>query len=353
MSALRVVHLLDDFELGGITKSLSFHAHPELSDVAESEILAVKPSLSIAPALGADVIITHFPPAWRFLPFLLSLKVRNPRARLVHVEHSYTGAWAALKVARPARFRTMLRIAYSLFHQIVAVSHGQAVWLRSTVGVSSDKVRVIEPWSGNQGLEAVAPIESIMGRPLVIGAYGRFAEQKGFDTLIAAMKLLPPADFTLSLGGFGPDRVALKAAAMKCTNVTFAGKVTDVADFLANCDVVVIPSRWEAFGQVAAEARLAGRPIIVADVDGLPEQVGMSGIIADCSTAESLAQALKSLPGLPLAAMGQAGRESVRGAEAGRVALWQSLYADLTVSQRATSRPIARALQPIRISAGQ
>jgi glycosyltransferase involved in cell wall biosynthesis len=58
--------------------------------------------------------------------------------------------------------------------------------------------------------------------------------------------------------------------------------VEDVAGFLAGVDVVAVPSRWEAYGMVANEAREAGRPVLVAPVDGLPEQVqGGGGLVVD------------------------------------------------------------------------
>ncbi len=108
---------------------------------------------------------------------------------------------------------------------------------------------------------------------------------------------------------FGADDAALRAQAAGLSHVRFVGKVGDVPEFLSRCDVVVVPSRWEAFGQVVAEAKMAGRAVLVADVDGMPEQVGNAGVVADCSTAEALAAALAALPAKPLAAMGKAGRE--------------------------------------------
>ena len=348
----RVVHLLDDFGLGGVTKSLDFQSHPGIKAVACCSIQPVKPSLAIAPALDADVIMTHFPPSWATLPFLLSLKLRNPAARLIHVEHSYTASWERLKVRHQLRFRTMLRLAYRLFDQIVAVSHGQAAWLYQEIGVPKATLRVIQPWSGSQGLGNLEPLGAPSSGPLVIGAYGRFCEHKGCDVLIAAMRLLDPSRFTLLLGGFGPDLESLQAAAKGQCNVRFAGRIDDVAGFLRQCDVVALPSRWEAFGQVAAEAKLAGRPILVAAVDGLPEQVGAGGLAADCSTPERLAAALTALATMPLIEMGWAGRANMRNSEPERVKLWRQLYVDMASSPEAP-REIARAAQPIRTSAGQ
>lgn len=43
---------------------------------------------------------------------------------------------------------------------------------------------------------------------------------------------------------------------------------------MQSVDFVAIPSRWEAFGLVALEARAAGRPIICSDIDGLKTSAG-------------------------------------------------------------------------------
>ncbi|PZN92761.1 MAG: glycosyltransferase, partial [Alphaproteobacteria bacterium] len=304
MSKLRCIHLCDDFALGGVAKALSVYDHPSIAAVVENNVLPVALRKRLAPKLDADVIVTHFPPGWRSLPFLASLRLRNGGARLIHVEHSYTGAWEAARVARPRRFRTMLRMAFGLFDEIVAVSHGQARWLGEATGIAPGKLHVLYPWSGSQKLDTVALPEISPERPLVLGAFGRFSAQKGFDTLIAAMAQLDPARFRLLLGGFGADDAALRAQAAGLPHVEFVGKVGDVPAFIARCDVIVVPSRWEAFGQVVAEAKMAGRAVLVADLDGMPEQVGDAGVIADCSTAERLAAALAALPSLPLAAMG-------------------------------------------------
>ena len=107
-------------------------------------------------------------------------------------------------------------------------------------------------------------------------------------------------------------------------NVRVGGAVDDVAAFLASVDAVVVPSRWEAFGQVALEARAAGRPVIVTAVDGLIEQVEPGcGVQVPAGDTEKLAAALRGLAGAEgFAAMAFAARASTDDHMARSVAAW-------------------------------
>lgn len=352
MTVLNCVHLLDDFSFGGVTKGLSVFEDRRIRSLANMRVEAVNPSARVAPRFDADVIVTHFPPRWNALPFLLSLRARNPRAHLVHIEHSYTGSWAALKVEHPLRFRTMLSLATRLFDRVICVSDGQASWLRAMTGLG-DRIKVIYPWAGDRGLRQVSPLHGPHAGPIRLGTYGRLAEQKGYDTLIDAVRLLDPARYSLTIGGDGPDEPALRAAADGADNIHFIGRVDDLPSFYEGIDLFVIPSRWEAFGQIATEARMAGRAMLVADCDGLPEQARHGGVVADCRTAESLARAIESMRFLPLHRMGAEGRRSVAMAGEERINDWCLLLAEIAAQRMASGSAARRAAIPIRQSAGQ
>ncbi|MDH4746631.1 glycosyltransferase [Sphingomonas sp. CBMAI 2297] len=324
---MRIVHLLDDFALGGVTKSFRIFEHPMLAEDIRSDVVEVAPRRQLAPSLAADVILTHFPPSWAALPFIRTLRLRNPRARLVHVEHSYCAAWERLKVPSLRRFHAMLRLALPAFDHVVTVSDGQRRWLS---GVCQPRaISTIRPWSGEERLYCVPP--PMPAQRLTVGAYGRFAEQKGFDTLIRAMHRLDPERFSLHLGGFGPDEAMLRALAGNAPHIRFLGKLDDPGVLLANVDLVVVPSRWEPFGQVAAEAKLAGRATLLADVDGLPEQ-SVAGLVSDCTSPELLAEAIERMAGMDLRDMGRRNRAAMVDAGHATPAAWRALLDHLVAS---------------------
>jgi glycosyltransferase involved in cell wall biosynthesis len=69
----------------------------------------------------------------------------------------------------------------------------------------------------------------------------------------------------------------------------------DVPALIADHDIVLVPSRAEAFGLVAAEAIASGRWVVAGNVDGLREVVanGVNGTLVD---GDGYKEALRSVP---------------------------------------------------------
>ena len=324
---LDVTHLLDDFSMGGVTRALTMFENPKLKGIARSKVLPMRANLLLAPEMAADVIVDHTPFSVRRMPFLASLRLRNPKAMIVHVEHSYTRAFEEAQVRSKARFRAMLRLGSLFCDRFICVSHAQERWLADTVGIAKDKLETIYPWSGRFELLSLPLSKERAGRPLKLLAYGRYAEVKNFENLIAAMCLCGPSAASLTIFGDGPNAHHLKNMAAEVPNVEVLGPTDNPGPYLADCDAVIIPSRYEAFGLVATEARLAGRAILVSDVDGLPEQVGNAGFVARMSTSQDIVAAIRRARRAPLAAMGRAGRDDVSGQHREILRGWLDLLA--------------------------
>jgi glycosyltransferase involved in cell wall biosynthesis len=150
---------------------------------------------------------------------------------------------------------------------------------------------------------------------MTLGAYGRFAPQKGFDLLLQAIAKLPPdLPIKFKLGGYGQDEALMQKLATGLPQLHLHGAVEDVPRFLADCDGVIIPSRWEPWGLVALEAKAAAKGIIATAVDGLPEQVEGFGLLCPPGDVEGLTKAIVNVQPQQLQQWGNLGRLAVTNA---------------------------------------
>ncbi len=151
--------------------------------------------------------------------------------------------------------------------------------------------------------EAGVPAHRGLQRPdrLRVGFLGLFSPRKRIESLLEAAAALPEVE--LDIAGDGPPayRRALEAAAEVLglgARVRWRGFIpaADKLPFLDNLDVLVMPSAYENFGMVAAEALCRSVPVVVAEHCGIAEVVadyGCGAVVAP--TAEALRTALAAL----------------------------------------------------------
>ncbi len=337
-----ITHLLDDAALGGVTRFLDALKR-QLGPSIVQQLVIASPGAKRQPCLDADLVVVHSTMNWSKLPWLMALRARRGRQPIVLVEHSYTGAFETNHVKKPVRFRAMLRMAYAIVDRVVAVSYGQAAWMRRTRLLPACKLAVIAPFTDCMML-ATLPLPPTVRGPLRLGAYGRYCGQKDFSTLIAAMALVEADVATLSLRGFGPDGEHLRVQAAPLGHVHVGDKIDELSDFLAGIDALVVPSSYEPFGQVALEARLAGRPLIVTAVDGLPEQVEPgAGLVVPAGDPQALALAIRQMAAQRAASgwaeMSNAARTSALDHVTTSTLRWQALICELVPRVADDARP--------------
>lgn len=150
-----------------------------------------------------------------------------------------------------------------------------------------------------------------------IGFLGRFHPKKNIDVLLRALSHLPD-QFTLTVGGDGPPafRTALESIASElgiAHRVLWKGFISaDMKDqFFSAVDVLVMPSAFESFGIVAAEAMMRGVPAMVSPRTGMAELISDhgGGVVVETFEAQ-LAEALMALDG-NRKRMGELSREAI------------------------------------------
>lgn len=289
----RVVHLIDDTTAGGVMRVLDhLTTSKALAQDADHRIMTVtrgKPSMR---KIAGDVIVSHLSISWRTLPALTALRLRHPFAKIVHVEHSYTDGFVQHNVSSKRRFFTLLRGAFRLFDNVVAVSDGQAKWIKQQALVSSQKLIVIRSYVD------LSPFNALPrhGGPVrCFGAIGRLDRQKGFDVLIKAFRQVKGPDLRLSIYGEGPEEAKLRTLAEGDARIRFEGFANCPTAPYATADVVLMPSRWEAYGLVAIEALSAGCKLVCSGVDGLSDHADFGAELLPDNNVTEWVQAMERL----------------------------------------------------------
>lgn len=188
---------------------------------------------------------------------------------------------------------------------VVNSRHAAEVLLRTAPRLC-DKVTVV--YNGVPGPPSPAQsLPDVPSRPLRLLLVGRWSSRKGTDVAVAAVGELRRrgVDVTLRLvGSPGPNQEAFVAALASSVGeasvrdaVLFDGFHEDVWPVLADCDIALVPSRMEPFGNVAVEAALARRPVVASKVQGLREivQHGVTGLLVPPQDPQALAAAVEEL----------------------------------------------------------
>jgi glycosyltransferase involved in cell wall biosynthesis/O-antigen/teichoic acid export membrane protein len=211
-------------------------------------------------------------------------------------------------------FHLVERIGLASHRNLVAVSEDLAIVLRRR----NPRARVLVAENGLPD-EAFATRERQRRDILFLGRLE--IAQKGLDILIQAFAdIAEGTAAALVIAGSGPDEARLRVLASSlgvAERVTFAGHVppADRFDLLASAELVAMPSRYETFGMVAAEALAVGTPVVAFDIPCLRSVVSAEGgVLVPPFDSDAFAAALTDLlhDEARKERLGQAGPDVVR-----------------------------------------
>lgn len=218
--------------------------------------------------------------------------------------------------------RTGLTSPLLLSRAIIVNSQAAARALTGVLPVLKSRISLV--YNGVQGPDHAPEPPTPHEGPTRIALVGRLSPRKGTDVALEATAALRADGHDVHLDLYGAvfpgyewfeDELRERASRPDLQGaVTFHGYVRPVWDSLRAADIVIVPSRVEPFGNVAVEAQLAYRPVVVSAVQGLTEIVtdGIDGLHAEAESPADLQRALATLLHSPELAhqLARSGREN-------------------------------------------
>ncbi|HHX68700.1 MAG TPA: glycosyltransferase family 4 protein [Gallicola sp.] len=239
----------------------------------------------------------------------------------------------------------MEKMTISISTRVYAVSNGLKEFVISSELGSNTKIKVLLNGSV-KGIDAKKSEEirnnkeklvdklGIKKHEAIIGFIGRITEEKGVFELFTAYKKLIENRYDVGLILCGP--IEIRNVQNKNTfdeiiqlpGVQYFGQVNNPLEYMACCDIFVLPSWREGFGLVNIEANSVGVPVITTDIIGCKESIEdhKTGILIERNNINALFEALKFLVSNPelRRIMGQNGIDRVK-ALYNRDKIWDEL----------------------------
>ena len=298
--------------------------------------------LAAAPRVGSmldpasfDVILVDALARIAVAPYLDRWRSSRPVVVLVHELPSVAGGRSE-EGGQPGQ--RMYEEPLLRADRLVAVSeHGRA--LLEARGVPPERVSVVPP-----GFDRLTPTDEAApdrsAAPVRALCVAQWIPRKGILTLIEAWNRHPRPGAVLELVGETEADPAYAAsvreaiAAASDASILVSGPVDDaaLAAAYAAADLFVLPSRYEGYGMVYAEALSFGLPVVACDVGPVPDLLGREeALLVPPDDASALAEALDLLLGDP----GSRARMSAAArSRAGELPRWEDAVAGVRKALR-------------------
>ncbi|RED12109.1 glycosyltransferase family 4 protein [Pontivivens insulae] len=227
------------------------------------------------------------------LPAALLNSLNRP---IIALCHHPLGLETGLAPDQATRLMESERAALSACAAVITTSERTGQILRTQFDVN-DPV-VIEP-----GI-ALRPVAARGNTPPTLLTLASFTPRKGHDVLLGALERVADLPWQAVWAGAEPDEAWLNrieeviAASGLGARITRRGPVSDKArdEMLAGADLFVLPTHYEGYGMVFAEAMMAGLPILACAGGAVPDVVpGAAGHIVEPGDVVALGDRLRAL----------------------------------------------------------
>lgn len=143
------------------------------------------------------------------------------------------------------------------------------------------------------------PVRPHSGRISRILFAGRLAAEKNIDALLQAARNLPEMKF--SIAGDGPLKPQVQAANNTLPNLNYMGWLSrpELKAAIDSHDMLVLPSHFESFGNIALEAMARQRPAIVTSRCGIAKWSELQRGLHVIDEGSALTEALEYFSRMP------------------------------------------------------
>ncbi|OGL74268.1 hypothetical protein A3E39_01455 [Candidatus Uhrbacteria bacterium RIFCSPHIGHO2_12_FULL_60_25] len=190
--------------------------------------------------------------------------------------------------------RAARRWALRRMDRVITVSKDVQRYAVEDLGVKPDRVThidgIIFPSNIPRGTRPFRDVPQFL-------MVARLEQQKGHETVLQALALVPPP-WELRIAGTGSLERDLKEQTERlgiASRVRFLGEIDTVPDELERADLFLFPSRWEGMGLAALEAMAAGVPVLASDLPPLRDVVPSASRLPPDAPAEWRAAITKVL----------------------------------------------------------
>lgn len=245
-----------------------------------------------------DIINVHLFPAFYWAAFAKLFSFC--RVPMVYTEHSTNNKRRNNKVLHTVD-KFVYKFGYKMIiacaEKVLETYNGAFPSIKHTCyinnGVETSLYREAHPYKKSELL-------GISEDSFVITMVARFMTMKRQDTIVEALKELPPNFHAVFVGGNKEDeglqrvkRIAEGEGVEQ--RVHFLYIRPDVPQILKTSDIVIMASDYEGLSLSSIEGMAAGKPFISTDVNGLREIVGGAGLLFENKNPQALAHLINKL----------------------------------------------------------
>jgi len=249
--------------------------------------------------LNIDILHVHH------IPLYINIKKAAKNCGIKHIvytEHANYNIGKKL-ILQKACYDAALAVG-----RMTTVSNSLKKFFINSVGIKESLIQVIyngvdierfSPRPSNNELSKVLP-EKFKGKKLI--TVGRLTEAKDYPNMFKALNLIKEQNykFHLIIIGDGEMREIIENEIIQNnlnSEVTLAGRRTDIAELLSDADIFVLASKREGLPIAILEAMSSGLPIVATTVGAISEVLedGYNAFMVEAENSVSLANGISKL----------------------------------------------------------